>query len=249
MNGDEIDVSGLQIDHIIPVKAGGTSHIRNLATACKDCNAGKKAGLMSAELVEAVMNRYIPPLPPELTDEEMRGILVVKSDNAIRYAHYGWQRGAGNKLVPVIEEQEVIGLMQYLASMAENMQEVADALKRRNVRDRGGRLWHPGAIVAILRRVGHPAAMQPQQCVAGRHWRPSSPYAAVQSAPGRRERCINDTHALRVYHDLREFNESPAVVAREMNAEGFRQLNGDKWTAKALNRCLKEASDYFDAAM
>lgn len=34
----------LEIDHVIPVSKGGKNEISNLKTACKSCNAGKKAG-------------------------------------------------------------------------------------------------------------------------------------------------------------------------------------------------------------
>lgn len=33
----------LQIDHVMPVALGGTNHIDNLLTACRDCNIGKGA--------------------------------------------------------------------------------------------------------------------------------------------------------------------------------------------------------------
>lgn len=33
----------LQIDHVVPVTAGGKNHERNLVTACKSCNSGKRA--------------------------------------------------------------------------------------------------------------------------------------------------------------------------------------------------------------
>lgn len=36
----------LECDHIIPRAAGGSDDITNLTTACKECNAGKSAGLL-----------------------------------------------------------------------------------------------------------------------------------------------------------------------------------------------------------
>jgi len=37
----------LEIDHMVPVKEGGDNSILNLLTACKDCNGGKGARLLS----------------------------------------------------------------------------------------------------------------------------------------------------------------------------------------------------------
>jgi hypothetical protein len=45
----------LVIDHVIPVRDGGTNDIGNLATACQPCNAGKGArAVVAAEAGEAV---------------------------------------------------------------------------------------------------------------------------------------------------------------------------------------------------
>ena len=38
----------LEVDHIIPVSAGGLTHLDNLVTACFDCNRGKGAGRLDA---------------------------------------------------------------------------------------------------------------------------------------------------------------------------------------------------------
>lgn len=45
----------LHADHVHPRAKGGTNHISNLVTACHECNMGKKAELLTAEL---------PPPPP-----------------------------------------------------------------------------------------------------------------------------------------------------------------------------------------
>jgi 5-methylcytosine-specific restriction endonuclease McrA len=37
----------LEVDHIIPLNRGGGDDMDNLVTACKDCNRGKGAGLLS----------------------------------------------------------------------------------------------------------------------------------------------------------------------------------------------------------
>ncbi|ORX22731.1 hypothetical protein BVF91_09635 [Thermoanaerobacterium sp. PSU-2] len=41
----------LEVDHIKPVKAGGTNDITNLITACRDCNRGKSAKLLDDKSV------------------------------------------------------------------------------------------------------------------------------------------------------------------------------------------------------
>lgn len=46
----------LEIDHIDPVKNGGTNTIHNLITACFDCNRGKSSRLLSS-LPETVTER------------------------------------------------------------------------------------------------------------------------------------------------------------------------------------------------
>lgn len=38
----------LEVDHVLPVAAGGTNATHNLITACFDCNRGKSDGLLSA---------------------------------------------------------------------------------------------------------------------------------------------------------------------------------------------------------
>lgn len=41
MCGRSRDEVSLEVDHIIPVSQGGTDELQNLATLCRDCNAGK----------------------------------------------------------------------------------------------------------------------------------------------------------------------------------------------------------------
>lgn len=41
----------LQVDHIIPVKEGGTDDIMNLVTSCRDCNLGKSCRMLSDDSV------------------------------------------------------------------------------------------------------------------------------------------------------------------------------------------------------
>jgi 5-methylcytosine-specific restriction endonuclease McrA len=44
--------SAPQCDHVIPLAAGGTSELHNLATACKSCNS-RKAGRLVADWVRS----------------------------------------------------------------------------------------------------------------------------------------------------------------------------------------------------
>ncbi len=43
----------LQIDHVIPASKGGSSQDSNLVAACVECNAGKRADLLSVDYVNS----------------------------------------------------------------------------------------------------------------------------------------------------------------------------------------------------
>jgi len=47
----------LNVDHIEPVAEGGTNDIINLVTACKDCNAGKRARRLSDDTVVRIQRK------------------------------------------------------------------------------------------------------------------------------------------------------------------------------------------------
>lgn len=47
----------LEIDHIIPMTRGGKTDIRNLITACKECNRAKHNKLLSADQLEEIAER------------------------------------------------------------------------------------------------------------------------------------------------------------------------------------------------
>ena len=47
----------LEIDHIIPMTRGGKTDIRNLITACKECNRAKHNKLLSADQLEELAER------------------------------------------------------------------------------------------------------------------------------------------------------------------------------------------------
>ncbi|WP_343997128.1 HNH endonuclease, partial [Williamsia deligens] len=44
----------LTVDHVVPVALGGVDDPSNLATACRDCNAGKSASSPDAPIVAQV---------------------------------------------------------------------------------------------------------------------------------------------------------------------------------------------------
>ncbi len=47
----------LEIDHIIPMTRGGKTDIRNLITACKECNRAKHNKLLSVDQLEELAER------------------------------------------------------------------------------------------------------------------------------------------------------------------------------------------------
>lgn len=48
----------LEVDHVLPLAKGGNSHSTNLVTACRECNNGKRAGLVA--LPEGVVPQALP---------------------------------------------------------------------------------------------------------------------------------------------------------------------------------------------
>jgi predicted subunit of tRNA(5-methylaminomethyl-2-thiouridylate) methyltransferase len=85
----------LEVDHIVPVSAGGPDVAANLATACFDCNRGKKHyALPAAEIKRLVLAHEPPrrrpaPIFPEHRDEGMVHISTVlhRVYDAIDEAH------------------------------------------------------------------------------------------------------------------------------------------------------------------
>ncbi len=49
----------LQVDHIVPRSAGGSNDLSNLATCCRDCNAGKSALMFEDDPVPPVSMEYV----------------------------------------------------------------------------------------------------------------------------------------------------------------------------------------------
>lgn len=61
----------LEIDHIKPVKEGGTNDITNLITACKDCNVGKGARLIDDNSVIEKQRKQLEELNERRLQLEM----------------------------------------------------------------------------------------------------------------------------------------------------------------------------------
>lgn len=49
----------LEIDHIIPISAGGKNEATNLATACRDCNAGKSATVLDEDEIDRKEEHFL----------------------------------------------------------------------------------------------------------------------------------------------------------------------------------------------
>lgn len=49
------DASALHVDHVVPEAAGGSSDDLNLATACMECNEGKRAHRLPADVEARVL--------------------------------------------------------------------------------------------------------------------------------------------------------------------------------------------------
>ncbi len=52
----------LEVDHVVPVDAGGTDELHNLAALCRDCNAGKSAYRFRDY-------RQVTVVPPDVEDQ------------------------------------------------------------------------------------------------------------------------------------------------------------------------------------
>ena len=62
----------LEIDHIVPLARGGTDDVKNLITACKDCNRGKGAVRLGEERKETKSRRVQLLIRPTIYDSFKR---------------------------------------------------------------------------------------------------------------------------------------------------------------------------------
>jgi hypothetical protein len=74
----------LQIDHIIPIKLGGTGLLINLVTACKACNFDKGTKLLSPTLIHLVLLRNCVQ-NMGLSDYTMLENIMINKTNAVNY--------------------------------------------------------------------------------------------------------------------------------------------------------------------
>jgi DNA-directed RNA polymerase subunit RPC12/RpoP len=77
----------LQVDHITPVKLGGTNDMDNLITSCQPCNAGKTATPLS------VVPQSLADKAAEVADreEQIRGYNAVMAGRRERIEEEAWQ--------------------------------------------------------------------------------------------------------------------------------------------------------------
>ena len=76
----------LQVDHIQPLSRGGSDRWENLITACWPCNSGKRARLLSPELIailEIAPETVPPPRRVRITPPRTRAARVLKRAPAI----------------------------------------------------------------------------------------------------------------------------------------------------------------------
>lgn len=80
----------LTVDHVKPKALGGKDSPENLATACKDCNAGKSSVNLDAPMVEAIAQRNLDWAErAAMVSAKMRG--TIERDQAyVDYFEYAW---------------------------------------------------------------------------------------------------------------------------------------------------------------
>lgn len=70
----------LELDHVLPRSRGGSGRSENLATACRDCNQGKAAGLLRLPN-HVVLERLPTPL-----QRRLRHAIQLEAEYAARLA-------------------------------------------------------------------------------------------------------------------------------------------------------------------
>ena len=60
----------LEVDHVLPLAAGGSDDIENLTTSCKDCNRGKAANLLSEGTAPVVRQSEVDDLSERVAQAE-----------------------------------------------------------------------------------------------------------------------------------------------------------------------------------
>jgi len=71
-------VARLQIEHIVPLKHGGTSHFENLALACIDCNLHKGTNLTGIDPESGMVVKLFHPRLQAWADHfERQGVEII----------------------------------------------------------------------------------------------------------------------------------------------------------------------------
>lgn len=96
------DDAKLVVDHVIPVKDGGTNDIGNLATACRECNAGKAA----RSVIDAAEGETVGPVRAKLAGKwlphlETRFSGIVVARDQIHSQHFACDPDEGECPSPI----------------------------------------------------------------------------------------------------------------------------------------------------
>lgn len=85
----------LELDHAVPVSAGGTSDKFNLVVACVDCNAGKADNPFGAERLRLIAIEDVYDIPLE----DLRAA-IAEIDYAPDFGEWLWSRLKSMPLLP-----------------------------------------------------------------------------------------------------------------------------------------------------
>lgn len=115
----------LEVDHIIPVKSGGTNDVENLITACFDCNRGKGARELTLvpistiekmERLKVAQEQYKELKKILLAEKKMLESQVAEIDLIFSNCFDGWHLGESFK-IQVKQFIKKIGYEQVEESM------------------------------------------------------------------------------------------------------------------------------------
>lgn len=106
----------LHVDHIHPVKEGGTNHRDNLITSCEPCNLGKGAELLS------VVPKSLRDKAAEVAEreEQIRGYNAVLQARAERLEDEAWLVAArieGKDYIPNYQRARLLSIKRFLDAL------------------------------------------------------------------------------------------------------------------------------------
>ena len=99
----------LEVDHIKPVKKGGTNEIMNLITSCFDCNRGKSTKLLSDQSIIEKQRKQIEELNIKRQQLEMM---------------LEWKNELNN-----IDEQQIESIFKYFTRCSDNIYGLNETVK------------------------------------------------------------------------------------------------------------------------